>query len=72
MWEYDFNTIVSEWKSLNLKEFWIKDAPFGKDNQIKYKISKDKKILDAHLSPFGAKKLSEFILEKINPKKNLI
>ena len=72
MWEYDFKTIVSEWKYLNLKEFWIEDAPFGKDNSIKYKISKDKKILDGHLSPFGAKKLSEFIFRKINPKKNLI
>ena len=72
MWEYDFKTIVSEWKYLNLKEFWIEDAPFGKDNSIKYKISKDKKILDGHLSPFGAKKLSEFIFKKINPKKNLI
>ena len=72
MWEYDFKTIVSEWKYLNLKEFWIEDAPFGKDNSIKYKISKDKKILVGHLSPFGAKKLSEFIFRKINPKKNLI
>ena len=65
MWSYNFRKIVSDWKVINIKDFW-------QTNELDCKIKIDGKIVDHHLSPNGAKKLGKFLYEKINPKINLI
>lgn len=56
---YDFYKIISSWELLNVNWF---------TSQTDYLISKDGILLDSHLSPYGAKKLAEFIFENIKPK----